>query len=355
MGATSLLLFPAFFGWAGVAVFFAVSGFCIHLSHQRSRSKGYQVYFLRRFFRIYPPYFLALLIFECLLRFPSTWLGKDHDFAHLIDSVGDLLTHLFLVHNFSKTYFFGTINGVFWSVAVEAQLYALYPLLLWLTLRLGWRRTLWLTALVEIGLRSFDALSVVSNSPHSLPQVLSGSPLYFWFSWTIGAALADAWLKAGPLPFRQAWGWLWPVLFLASYFFKPSYPYAFTLAALSSTYLMSWCLSRPNHAWTVNGWLKVPLEHLRWAGMVSYSAYLLHQPILNTVPRIISIIFHHHPIPTLVMYGFCLLAWFPIFGLSYLFYRYVEQPSIAWGKTVIARTQHTNSPLDPTLSAIPSP
>lgn len=32
-----LALLPVSFGWAGVAIFFVVSGFCIHLSHERSR------------------------------------------------------------------------------------------------------------------------------------------------------------------------------------------------------------------------------------------------------------------------------------------------------------------------------
>ncbi|MCI0658269.1 MAG: acyltransferase family protein, partial [Acidobacteria bacterium] len=51
-----LALLPASLGWSGVAIFFVVSGFCIHLSHERSRRKGFKVFFIRRFFRIYPPY-----------------------------------------------------------------------------------------------------------------------------------------------------------------------------------------------------------------------------------------------------------------------------------------------------------
>ena len=34
------LLFPLASGWVGVAIFFVVSGFCIHLSHVRSRDRG---------------------------------------------------------------------------------------------------------------------------------------------------------------------------------------------------------------------------------------------------------------------------------------------------------------------------
>ncbi|MFM8807542.1 MAG: acyltransferase family protein [Chthoniobacterales bacterium] len=51
-------------GW-GVALFFVISGFCIHLSFlkwQASASERgfWRPYFVRRFFRIYPPYLFAL-------------------------------------------------------------------------------------------------------------------------------------------------------------------------------------------------------------------------------------------------------------------------------------------------------
>jgi peptidoglycan/LPS O-acetylase OafA/YrhL len=48
-----LLLLPFSFGWSGVAIFFVVSGFCIHLSFKRKAD--WPDFFVRRFFRIYPP------------------------------------------------------------------------------------------------------------------------------------------------------------------------------------------------------------------------------------------------------------------------------------------------------------
>ena len=65
-----LLLLPATFGWVGVAIFFVVSGFCIHLSY--SRLPQWSLFLQRRFFRIYPPYLVALLFFA--LAFPITRL-----------------------------------------------------------------------------------------------------------------------------------------------------------------------------------------------------------------------------------------------------------------------------------------
>src|ERR1700722_16341720 len=58
-----IALLPCQMGWIGVPIFFVVSGFCIHLSFQQG--KGWESFFLRRFFRLYPAYLAAILF--CLL------------------------------------------------------------------------------------------------------------------------------------------------------------------------------------------------------------------------------------------------------------------------------------------------
>jgi peptidoglycan/LPS O-acetylase OafA/YrhL len=57
------------YGHMGVAMFFVVSGFCIHLSHARSNSRSWVEFSRRRFFRIYPPYLLSLLVFYFMWPF----------------------------------------------------------------------------------------------------------------------------------------------------------------------------------------------------------------------------------------------------------------------------------------------
>jgi peptidoglycan/LPS O-acetylase OafA/YrhL len=55
-GAASLLpLFPFSLGGLGVAIFFAVSGFCIHLSHLHNRNKGWSFSFIVASFAFIPP------------------------------------------------------------------------------------------------------------------------------------------------------------------------------------------------------------------------------------------------------------------------------------------------------------
>jgi peptidoglycan/LPS O-acetylase OafA/YrhL len=320
---------PATLGWAGVAVFFVVSGFCIHLSHERSRLKSFKVFFLRRFFRNYPPYLVAML--SCALVYPLAHAAFN-------DPTGQIITHLFLVYNFNETYHSG-INASLWSIAVEVQLYALYPLLLWLASRLGWYRALWVTALIELGIRVVKAVVLIS-SPSVDPEFnffwwYTDSPLAFWFSWAVGAALAEAYLKGQPLPFRNIPLWLYPVLFLVCYCVRPLYPFCFTLAALATVCLIASLLSRTSLSLPSKGGLGFSLTLLRWTGIVSYSAYLFHGPILSQVPKVVAVLFRTDQLQPLLLFGFCLAAFPFILGFSYLSYRYMELPSIALGKRII--------------------
>ncbi|MDD5350045.1 MAG: acyltransferase, partial [Chthoniobacteraceae bacterium] len=183
-----LAALPFSYGSLGVAVFFFVSGFCIHLSHQKSSLKGYKVFFIRRFFRIYPPYFAALCFFAFL--FPMTALKLDSPI-----NFAQFFSHVLMVHNLDPRSFYG-INGTFWTLGVEVQLYLIYPVLLLLARRLGWNKALFIAGAIELTLR-------VYGSAVEAPYWVSASPFAYWFSWAIGARIADDYLAGRPLPLAR--------------------------------------------------------------------------------------------------------------------------------------------------------
>src|SRR4029077_9150703 len=87
-----LVFFPFHIGWTALPIFFVVSGFCIHLTYSQQRQPDLRSFYVRRFFRIYPPYLLALLVFTFfypLTRIPLTKLTYW----------GQFVTHLLLCHN----------------------------------------------------------------------------------------------------------------------------------------------------------------------------------------------------------------------------------------------------------------
>jgi len=76
------------------------------------------------------------------------------------------------------------------------------------------------------------------------------------------------------------------------------------------------------------------VEHLRVAGIWSYSIYLLHQPLLHVIAGASSLLTRElHP---LLVFSLCVSSWLLILPLSNLWYRVVELPSIEQGKRVLA-------------------
>jgi peptidoglycan/LPS O-acetylase OafA/YrhL len=343
--ASFLLFLPVTLGWLGVPIFFVVSGFCIHLSHQRSKSKAWSVYFARRFFRIYPPYLVALLLFSFL--WPWTVLHINS-----LSGIFQFFTHLLLIHNFFPTTFWA-INGSFWTLAIEAQLYLLYPLLLLLVHRMGWIRALWITGLLELGMRLFQGIfNVLHNTSaqtwvsHGEPFFYSftlGSPFYFWFCWSIGAYAADCFLKKEPLPLRGLPIWIFPALLVLVTSFKPIISFGYVCAALSAVSLISWFLS-PRSTAPRNS--SAGFQHLlSGLGTISFSAYLFHQPIINLVPQLLENGYLPNtlgPLPRLLLIT---LSWIPILLLSWFSYHWIEAPSIALGKWVLTKFQKNNPAL----------
>jgi peptidoglycan/LPS O-acetylase OafA/YrhL len=331
-----LALYPATLGGTGVALFFVISGFCIHLSHEKARTKAFDVFFIRRFFRIYPPYLVALLVFAFL--FPMTWFP-----AHDPHAVGLFLTHLFLVHNVEEYYLYG-INASFWSIAVEAQLYLLYPLLLVLVFRLGWMRTLWLLAILELALR---IVGTVANAEGAgwLDIRLEGWPFYYWFSWAIGAVLADDFLKGRPLAFSRFRWEFWAVLVIVADQFHATVNFDFTLAAVATATAISRCLARstPATQGIAPRSFFSPWEHLRLTGLVSYSVYLIHQPLILAIVYLVKGVWPSPPYYPWRTFLICFGCWPLILLASWIFYRLFERPSMAVGKWILRRRESAKS------------
>src|SRR2546423_9137685 len=135
-----LVATPISFGYVGVYLFFVISGFCIHLRWAKARAAGrhpsidFFAFWRRRIRRLYPPYLIAMCFYLMVLAIMGSlqltrffWL--------------DLGSHLLMLHNFNNKTAYG-INGVFWTLAIEEQLYLAYFLLIALRVRLGWVWTL---------------------------------------------------------------------------------------------------------------------------------------------------------------------------------------------------------------------
>ncbi len=330
VGWVDWLIAPARFGWAGVAIFFVVSGFCIHLSFQRRPE--WKDFFVRRFFRIYPPYFLAMLFFAFVLPLTRLDLHDRHAFIQLG-------THLALVHNFGNTTLDG-INGAFWTIAIEVQLYVLYPLLVFLANRVGWTKTLGLTAAVELVLR----LAILFYPGHppaddpfkDVPRFLAACPLCFWFSWSIGAYLAEAYLRGTVGELAR---FLPPLVLLAlavgAEMTKALTVFSFSLFSLCTAAVLARVLVDEKSRWRLPRFLS---RHLAETGLWSYSIYLLHLPLVVCAAMALQTYLPTGWNRPAVVFCLAVGSFLLIKPLSGAWYYFFELKGIALGKRLAATT-----------------
>jgi peptidoglycan/LPS O-acetylase OafA/YrhL len=181
------LQFVSSFGYIGVFLFFVISGFCIHLQWAKSRAAGkpqtikFGSFWRRRIRRLYPPYMIAFALFLVMAAL-SVGIDVTHFFVY------DLVMHLLMLHNLDPATCY-SINGVFWTLAIEEQLYLAYFLLLFLRTRWGWGLTLIICVLARVGWFFFGhAVWLTTGFAIPVPEAAASH----WFTWALGALAVEA-------------------------------------------------------------------------------------------------------------------------------------------------------------------
>jgi peptidoglycan/LPS O-acetylase OafA/YrhL len=135
----SILQFPLGFGFAGVDIFFVLSGFLLTLPFARAALGGKQAprlpgYFKRRFLRVFPAYYAQLFIILAIGGWFVTWTPQTTPL---------LVAHLLMFFNIGWNPV-SPMVGVWWTLPVEMGFYLLLPLLApfmrpgrWIPLLLG--------------------------------------------------------------------------------------------------------------------------------------------------------------------------------------------------------------------------
>jgi peptidoglycan/LPS O-acetylase OafA/YrhL len=192
-GIDGVLRGTLWFGRYGVWLFFVISGFCIHYRWAlgacdgRTAPPDFLAFWRRRIRRLYPPYLVALLIFVWL-RFGGEWTTP-----HAMRAIG---LHLLMLQNLDVSTV-SSINEVFWTLAIEEQLYLLYFVLVRLRAQSGWPVAL------AAGLAARLAWFGVAGALHRLGYVevlVTQSALAQWPVWMLGALCVEAMLGLVAIP-----------------------------------------------------------------------------------------------------------------------------------------------------------
>lgn len=298
-------------GYVGVDVFFVISGYLITgilLTDLALGRFSIARFYERRARRILPALFLVLLV---SLVFAWLWMLPSQltSFAGSLISVATFVSNIFFWA--SEDYFAPAAELLpllhTWSLAVEEQFYVLFPPLLYLAWRLGWRRMVLAATLAT--LLSFAATLWAFRPFPSFTFYLL--PTRIW-ELMAGALCAMAMMRAPPRPSS-----LLSLLGLALVTL-PVFLYERTTAApwLLLPVLGTCLILLFARAGTAGGRI------LAWRpfvgiGLISYSAYLWHQPLFA---------FARIRLPSEPSPGTMALLCAITLGLAALSWKYVEQP-----------------------------
>jgi peptidoglycan/LPS O-acetylase OafA/YrhL len=284
-------------GWAGVDIFFVLSGFLITgiLFDTIDAPHRIRNFYMRRTLRIFPLYygiFLLLLLLNPIFRWNWNWgwltwpayLGNWVWFLYPFVPVTFLqmasVAHLQSLA-FPKVVLF---LGHFWSLCIEEQFYLLWPcVVFWVkdrrrlicicvasivicpVLRISATHilpsfimadaaTLWFTPLRIDALLIGAVLALVRRGPHARAMLPVARAGFFGFS-----CVSLLWLVLNPVAgFRHIppqWGWTWGLTYIEVF----------------SACLIVMALQARSFTFRIFN-----LRPLRWLGRISYGAYVFH-------------------------------------------------------------------------------
>lgn len=267
-------------GFVGVDVFFVISGYLITtiiLAELEQGKFSIVNFYERRARRILPALFLVMLV--CI---PFAW------FWLLPSDMKDFSQSLVAVSVFASNILFWRESGYFdsaaelkpllhtWSLAVEEQFYVLFPLLLMLFWRLGKRWilfTLGILFVTSLALAQWAAYANPAAAFYLLPtrgwELLIGAFAAFYLSKANRHEFANIVSEIG--------GWLGVALILYAIFtFTKATPFP-GLYALVPTLGTGMVILFATKQTTVGKF--IGNKAFVGIGLISYSAYLWHQPL----------------------------------------------------------------------------
>lgn len=164
----------------GVDLFFVLSGFVFARALANGRM-AWGPHLVRRFFRLYPLYLLALLLYAALQPTESRWSGW--------------WPHAFMLHTTGDLALAARYNVAFWSLPPEVEFYLVLPLLAAVTTAVATRARAALWALLGLALAlklGLVALATPGEAPDSLRGVLTVHLPGLLVEFLLGSAAAIA-------------------------------------------------------------------------------------------------------------------------------------------------------------------
>ncbi|KXU36172.1 hypothetical protein AXK12_03930 [Cephaloticoccus capnophilus] len=301
-------------GAIGVVMFFAISGFVIPDTLRGMRLEGVKRFFIRRFWRLYPPFWVAFLL--------TLWIKPQY-------GVGDWIWDAVMLPSLGSR---GHSIAQFWTLEIELVFYLAIAGLFLIFGHLG-KKVLLLGYLLLLGLavRKVTASDAVVDYDTMLPYLV----VMFWggicreirrfdfyrYRW-LTPKLGVNWARSSALGVVSG---MTMIVLLMSYSAVRGTGRSCELAgALGILGFLLWVILTP-----------VRIDWLSRIGRWTYSTYLFHFVVIFIARPLFNI--PDFEVTSLVPPYFTALCFLVSFALGALVYRWIEQPSDHVGKQLTTK------------------
>ncbi len=316
-----------FSGKYGVILFFLVSSYTLFRSLDLRKEDGFKNYYIRRFFRIAPLYYLVLIVLF--------FLTSGNDYFMLDDSSGisltNLLSHIIFINGFSVNYF-NSIIGVEWTIFVEISFYIILSIIYIYKNHLN--KILFFSLILSILVYLLSKILIYEN----LYRIqLHFSPLTWLFVFFLGGVIyfneKNKKIKNLVVTYKKII--MFSTLSLIGIFSYLQLPgnyivFSFLLA-------LFFMLNMYNRIIIFNNIV------LRKIGKISFSVYLLHMPLFVYVKNKMGRGNYDMVIFNNIFLSYSVLSFVLILNvllLSMFTYKFIEKPFIKLGKKYILSRQN---------------
>lgn len=335
------------YGQLGVQLFFVASALTLCLSMNQRKENNYSNFYIRRFFRIAPLYYLAIIIYFSWSTF------KNYVFEQKIQindsyNIISIFENIFFVHGFDPRYFNSVVPGG-WSIATEMVFYLIFPILFILQSKLNNKQ--FIVFLILISVISFVSQFIIIQNiqPYLFEngfiyKILLNNEFGFIYASIINqinvfiiGILAYRYLdkefKNNYLIFIGIIFCLIACYFLNTSHLKTNYN-GYIYPILSAIGFCIFVIKLSKFKEFKNFFLK----KIILIGKFSFSMYIFHFLILDILSFILNrTIFKMVDISQINLFFLFLCAVFFTYNFAKISYKLIEEPGIELGKKIIGK------------------
>lgn len=294
-------------GYLGIQVFFVISGFVIaySLREVQINLSFFSQFFLRRSFRLDPPYWMVIFITLTLAWIASLTFKSEENFPF---SLSQIVYNMFYLPDLLQV---PLIIPVAWTLCIEFQFYIIFALLLMIIQRTEMKN--FYTFFIWSGLALF---SILQNTAWAVIPLKPVTFIPHWYSFFLGCL--TCWAMLGRID-KRFLGWNYLMIVVCSYWTPTPHAIVSVGTALLIYSIFLW-----------EGLHRVLRERFfQYLGRLSYSLYLIHWPVgMKIVDLAYKLTNDYHPIAVLVVTLFLTIL------VADIFYRLIERPSHNFSRSV---------------------